>query len=95
MPACSCLSLSAQSPVAEFSDYSLIEEYSLQIFDRWGELVWESSNPEEYWLGNVLREGQGGDHFVNLDVYLWRIRFTSVEMNEQRKELSGHVTIVR
>ena len=80
---------------AEFSDYSLIEEYSLQIFDRWGELVWESSNPEEYWLGNVLREGQGGDHFVNLDVYLWRIRFTSVEMNEQRKELSGHVTIVR
>ena len=80
---------------AEFSDYSLIEEYSLQIFDRWGELVWESSDPQEYWLGNVRRGGQGGDHFVNLDVYLWRIRFTSVEMNEQRKELSGHVTIVR
>ena len=80
---------------AEFSDYSLITEYSLQIFDRWGELIWESSDPEEYWLGNVRREGQEGVHFVNMEVYHWRIRFTSVEMNEQRKELSGHVTIVR
>jgi large repetitive protein len=80
---------------AEFKDYSLIEEYSLQIFDRWGELIWESSDPEEFWLGNVRRDGYEGTHFVKVDVYNWRIRYTSLAVTEQPMELSGHVTIVR
>ena len=80
---------------AEFKDYSLIEEYSLQIFDRWGELIWESSDPEEFWLGNVRRDGYEGTHFVKVDVYNWQIRYTSLAVTEQPMDLSGHVTIVR
>jgi gliding motility-associated-like protein len=80
---------------AEFRDYELITDYSLQIFDRWGELIWESSDPEEFWRGNVRRDGYESEHFVKLDVYTWKIRYSSIAMKGTHRELTGHVTIVR
>jgi hypothetical protein len=80
---------------AEFRDLSLVKDFSLQIFDRWGELIWESSDPEEYWPGNVRRDGYESEYFVKLDVYTWKIRLSSVVLSGGGRELNGHVTILR
>ncbi|MDA1335714.1 MAG: PKD domain-containing protein [Bacteroidetes bacterium] len=80
---------------AEFKDYSLVTDYSLQIFDRWGELIWESEDPEEFWLGNVRHDGIESEYFVKMDVYTWKIRYSSTQLKGTYKELTGHVTIVR
>ena len=80
---------------AEFRDYDLVTDYSLQIFDRWGELIWESDDPEEFWQGNVRRDGYESEYFVKMDTYTWRIRYSSTALKGTHEELTGHVTIVR
>lgn len=63
------------------------ESYNMKVFDRWGELVFESENPERGWdgtyRGEPLPEG----------VYIYKI---SVEgENGQRFEKEGHVNLIR
>jgi len=60
--------------------------FHIQIFDRWGLLVFESKNPNEPWLAGYK------DYFVPNDVYTWRLSFDSLE---RRQELIGHVTVIR
>ena len=61
--------------------------FHLLIFDRWGNLVFETKDMDEPWLG------QGpSDYFVSTEVYNWVIFFDSLE---RRTELSGHVVVVR
>jgi len=63
-----------------------IEGYHLQIFDRWGNLVFESRNPEEVWNGGI------GDHYVQNDTYIWTIEYDSID---RRERLVGHVNVIR
>jgi gliding motility-associated-like protein len=60
--------------------------FHLQIFDRWGILIFETNNPNEAWLA-----GYKG-YFVPNDVYTWKLSFDSIE---RRQELIGHVTVIR
>jgi gliding motility-associated-like protein len=60
--------------------------FHLQIFDRWGILIFETNNPNEPWLA-----GYKG-YFVPNDVYTWKLSFDSIE---RRQELIGHVTVIR
>jgi gliding motility-associated-like protein len=60
--------------------------FHLQIFDRWGIMVFETNNPNEPWLA-----GYKG-YFVPNDVYTWKLSFDSLE---RRQELIGHVTVIR
>jgi len=63
------------------------EGFHLQIFDRWGNLVFETKDQREPWLG------QGpSDYYVASAVYNWIVRFESLD---RRTELKGHVTVVR
>ena len=80
---------------AEFSDYSLISDYHLQIFNRWGEMIWETSDPEEFWLGELRRGEKEGEHFSQIEVYNWKIVYSSIILNAVSEELVGHVTVVR
>ena len=80
---------------AEFRDYGLITDYSLQIFDRWGELIWESSDP-----GGVLAR-QCAPRWLRVGA-LCETRRLHVENpilvhcdERTHRELTGHVTIVR
>jgi PKD repeat protein len=77
---------------AEFSDLDAIESFIIQIYNRWGEKVWESDNPEEYWLGEVSPDGQ---YFVKDEVYNWIIKIQSNTWVKNARELRGHVTILR
>ncbi len=60
--------------------------FRLQIFDRWGIMIFETDNPNEPWLA-----GYKG-YYVPNDVYTWKLSFDSFE---RRQELIGHVTVIR
>jgi gliding motility-associated-like protein len=67
-----------------------IESYQLQVFDRWGQLVYLSANPGEGWNGDIKgREGAAG-------VYVWFMTYTVFENGyPHEREQSGEVTIIR
>lgn len=64
------------------------QSFQLQIFNRWGELMYVSQNPNVSWngtyQGNVVSDG----------VYVWRITYKS-NHNDSRYEKIGHVTIIK
>jgi gliding motility-associated-like protein len=47
-----------------------IESYNVQVYDRWGKLVWQTDNPEVWWNGTM--KGEGGDVMAQ-GVYTYRI----------------------
>jgi len=77
---------------AEFSDLALIESFNFRIFNRGGELIWETHDPEEYWIGEV---GVEGEYYVPNAVYVWQMEIRSTVWGDIAKELRGYVTIIR
>jgi gliding motility-associated-like protein len=61
-------------------------KFRLEIYDRWGELLHVSTDPEEGWDGTYKGNA------VQEDVYVWRAYVTN-SMN-WNKELIGRVTVV-
>lgn len=66
------------------------DDFKVQIFDRWGEVVYISTDFFEGWDGSVNR----GEYYVPDGVYLYRIETRSLTTLE-RKELFGHIVILR
>ena len=64
--------------------------YRLEIYNRWGDLIFKSEDPKEVWQGN-LQQGDG-EFFVQDGVYLWRLRY---EMRDGPRWAQGHVTLIR
>lgn len=67
-------------------------DYTLTIFNRWGEIIFESHDHTIGWdgsygSGNEIKTCQEG-------VYTWRIEF-KVKNNDERKVVSGHVNLLR
>ncbi|MBR9922138.1 MAG: gliding motility-associated C-terminal domain-containing protein [Bacteroidetes bacterium] len=72
-----------------FAECSLTN-YSMQIFDRWGGLVYTSSNPTDGWDGTL------GGKAMPSGVYTWVIQYTVIENELPREaQASGTVTILR
>jgi gliding motility-associated-like protein len=65
-----------------------VSQYELQVFDRWGKLLWETQNPLEGWNGKYRGEE------CKQDVYVWKVRYKDVLHNETFNK-SGHVTLVK
>ena len=64
-----------------------IVNFEMQIFDRWGELVFKSSSINTRWDGIYNgKECQTG-------TYIWKILYTDV--TGQSKDLIGHVNLIR
>ena len=47
-----------------------VTSYELQIFNRWGELVWESMDPTEPWLGSTTM----GSHYLTDGLYHYQAK---------------------
>jgi gliding motility-associated-like protein len=45
--------------------------YAMMIWNRWGQRIWSTNDPEEPWLG----QKQNGSHFVPNDVYHWEVSY--------------------
>ncbi len=63
-----------------------VAKYQLQIFNKWGELLFESNDVNRGW------DGYYRDELVKQDVYVWKVRATFVD--GQNIERSGDVTLI-
>lgn len=68
---------------------SYIQDFSLFIFDRWGEKVFESNNLYDRWKGTMFNNGKP----LKSDHYVYRILYT--ELNGKNKEIIGSVSLIR
>jgi gliding motility-associated-like protein len=62
--------------------------YSLMIFNRWGELIFESRNTQVGW------DGTYNNRIAQEGVYTWRIQFKLLE-GDDRREIFGTVLSIR
>jgi gliding motility-associated-like protein len=64
-------------------------DYHLTIFNRWGEVMFESYNAEIGWDGTYSNQG-----LVQDGVYIWQIEFKE-NMSDKRHTHRGHVTVLK
>lgn len=64
------------------------DSYQLDVFNRWGEIVFSSQNPQIGWDGylNFVKCPEG--------IYTYSIRF-KLNMTNELKTISGHVTLLK
>nr|WP_299207105.1 PKD domain-containing protein [uncultured Brumimicrobium sp.] len=67
-----------------------IYDYTLYIYNRWGELIFESHNSEHGWDGTY---GESSEKLVE-GTYVWKIDFKTT-MSDERKTIVGHVNLLR
>lgn len=67
-----------------------IGQYEIWVFDRWGNLVFNTRNINEGWNG--VMESRG-DEICQQDVYVWRVNIVDV-FGEKHKYI-GHVSLIR
>ena len=60
------------------------------IYDRWGELIFISSDLYQEWDGTI----KGTENFAPNDVYVWKALYIPYNYTEPI-EVVGHVTVVR
>lgn len=70
-----------------------IVKYQLQIFDRWGERVFETKTFEQGWDGRFKSKGLDYEKVCEDGVYTWLINVTNVF--GKAHELKGHVTLFK
>ena len=68
-----------------------IKDFKLQIFDRWGVMVFESDDINEAWDGKI--NGKGDYESTKEDVYVWKVQVKDVLSNKH--DMVGHVTLVK
>lgn len=65
-----------------------VEDFKLEIYNRWGELVYETTDQHDVWMGEV----NGGEYFVQAEVFTWVLTY---EGQKRRERLTGHVSVLR
>jgi gliding motility-associated-like protein len=66
-------------------------DYEFVVYNRWGELVWESHDVSDTWSGS----GEKGSHYVVNDVYSWHMRIIFLKGQIEAYERSGYITVIR
>lgn len=65
------------------------ETYVLNIFDRWGELIYKSNDVYKGWDGRM----KGGGDIVKQDVYVWKVELDDI-FNKHHSYV-GHITLLK
>lgn len=68
-----------------------IIEFKLQIFDRWGALIFETNDINTPWDGSV--NGKGDYESTKQEVYVWKAEVKDVR--NETHDLMGHVTLLK
>ena len=63
-------------------------DFELLIYNRWGEIIWESNDPDAKW------DGTYGGNIVQDGVYNWTIRTKNL-INDDKLEFKGFITVIR
>jgi gliding motility-associated-like protein len=71
-----------------FASNQSLSHFQLMVFNRWGEIIWESKDPEARWDGtyhnNICQDG----------TYIWKMVYGFNE-NAYREPVYGHVNILK
>jgi gliding motility-associated-like protein len=65
-----------------------IYQYKLLIYNRWGEIIFESNNPEVGW------DGTYGGVLVNQGMYIYQISYKELT-KDKRGVVNGHFNLLR
>lgn len=65
------------------------EYFEIFIFDRWGKMVFTTTNPNRQWTGDVM----GGGYYAPNDTYFYRVEGQTLKKHIVRK--NGWVTVIR
>lgn len=70
------------------------EEYEINIYNRWGELVFKSDDPLNHWDGTIMNKGSkkcpAGTYF-----YVINYKLKNRNENDDQGPVSGTVTLIR
>lgn len=66
----------------------IMDEYLLQVFNRWGDKLWQTENLNEYWDGSL----QSGDK-VQQGVYIYKLMYQRKDNSPVHKV--GHVNLLK
>ena len=65
------------------------EQYAFKVFNRWGDLIFETTDWKQPWLGEV----NDGDYYGTNDLYFWRISYKGADIDVVEQE--GSVILIR
>jgi gliding motility-associated-like protein len=71
-----------------FSNVDILNAYQLEIFDRWGELIWETDVVSKGWNGRYKENKD-----VQIGTYTWKIQY--VDNVSVTRVILGHVNVIR
>ncbi|MBU3658844.1 MAG: gliding motility-associated C-terminal domain-containing protein [Flavobacteriales bacterium] len=63
-------------------------DFHLEIYNRWGEIIFESFDPNEYWDGNY------GAKKVQDGIYTYKVSYIN-NLNPERINLTGHISLIK
>ncbi len=63
--------------------------FEINIFNKWGEEIFYSTDPDEIWMGNV----KGGEHYAPNGLYNYRLRWKGSRTDAE--EFSGTIELMR
>ncbi|MGL4598003.1 MAG: gliding motility-associated C-terminal domain-containing protein, partial [Bacteroidia bacterium] len=66
-----------------------VVDFQMRIFDRWGNLIFETNNINDGWDGKVK------DQVSQIDTYVYVINYTTLCSEGKRLMKHGHVNIIR
>lgn len=72
------------------TNIDVITDFEMKIFDRWGQLIYETKDPYKPWLGSYQNSGE----VLKSEVYAYRITY-EIKGTDTRRELLGHVTLLK
>lgn len=65
-----------------------IYDFHLTIYNRWGEIIWESYDSSAEW------DGSYGNSIAEEGVYIWVIQAKDA-ISDKKYEFKGHLTIIK
>lgn len=66
-----------------------VESWNFMVFNKWGELIWQSDNPDAIWDGKY--KGQ----VVPIGTYTYLLETVTCEEYNAEKTIKGHINVVR
>lgn len=64
-----------------------LSDYEMEVFDRWGNTVFYSKNPDHGWDGKMIANGE----YAPMGSYAYIVRY--IDRYGEQKKLTGHVLI--
>jgi PKD repeat protein len=74
------------------SDPNLVDRYELVVYNRYGQLVWETQDPSSHWIGEAR---VGGSYFAPGGIYTWVLQIDSQAFSESSRQWKGQVNLLR